>query len=288
YDHFTSTKAFIQCREDDEFHFGFPYGGDPKLFVRAVLASAQSASDVSLDISDLVNGGYVDQDENLVADAVEQISEDYVVGAKVIVLTEGSSDSRILSRTLKLLYPHLSEYYSFLNFETASVKGGAPSLVEIIKSFIGSGIVNRTIALFDNDAAALSHMKQLEKIRKEDIPTNIRITRLPDIEIAEQYPTFGPQGRRVQNVNGLAAGIELYFGRDLLTQTDGDLIPVQWINFEAGINKYHGVVREKQTLHERYEQKLRKCELNRALIERHDFTGMRAICDHLFSAFSKS
>ena len=282
---YDSVEAFIRYDDKEEFHLGFPFRGDVKLFVRATLACVPPDVDVTLDISDLVSSGYIDENENLVADAIEQISEDYLVGAKVIVLTEGSSDSRILRRTMRLLYPHLIEYYSFLNFETANVRGGAPSLVDIVKSFIGSGIVNRTIALFDNDAAAISHMKQLTNIRK--VPSNIRITRLPDIEIAENYPTFGPQGQQIQNVNGLAAGIELYFGRDLLTQADGELIPVQWINFEHGIDKYHGVVREKQALHDRYEKKLQECESNEALIEQRDFLAMKSVCKHIFSAFIK-
>jgi hypothetical protein len=43
------------------------------------------------------------------------------------------------------------------------------------------------------------------------------VMRLPDIELARAYPTAGPQGFHLVDVNGQAAGIELYLGRAALS-----------------------------------------------------------------------
>ena len=45
-------------------------------------------------------------------------------------------------------------WLGFMDFEGVRIGGGAGSLVNIVKAFAGAGIVNRTVALFDNDTAA--------------------------------------------------------------------------------------------------------------------------------------
>jgi hypothetical protein len=76
-------------------------------------------------------------------------AEEYQSSAKIILLTEGKSDTAILSAALDLLYPHLAGYYSFMEFDALRVGGGAGNLANLVKAFAGAGIANRTIALFD-------------------------------------------------------------------------------------------------------------------------------------------
>jgi hypothetical protein len=52
---------------------------------------------------------------------------------------------------MKLLYPHLFDYFSFMDFESARVAGGASHLAKIVKSITGAGIVNKVAAIFGND-----------------------------------------------------------------------------------------------------------------------------------------
>ena len=54
---------------------------------------------------------------------------------------------------MQLLYPHLADYFTFMDFEGARVGGGAGNLANIVKAFAGAGIVNKIIAIFDNDTA---------------------------------------------------------------------------------------------------------------------------------------
>jgi hypothetical protein len=98
-----------------------------------------------------------------------------------------------------------------MDFETSKAEGGAGALVNTVRSFIGAGIMNRTIALFDNDTAAGEALRSLALIA---IPENIKIMRLPDIELARNYPTLGPNGIARSDINGLACAVELYLGQD--------------------------------------------------------------------------
>ena len=70
------------------------------------------------------------------------------------------------------------------------------------------------------------------------------VLRLPDIELATNYPTIGPQGAHLVDVNGLAGSIELYLGRSALTR-NGDLRPVRWSGYLASAGVYQGEVEGK-------------------------------------------
>ena len=53
-----------------------------------------------------------------------------------------------------------------------------------MKSFAGAGIVNKVLAIFDNDTAGESAVRTLNQI---SLPTNIRVMRLPMFEALRQY-----------------------------------------------------------------------------------------------------
>jgi len=96
-------------------------------------------------------------------------------------------------------------------------------LANIVRAFAGAGILNRMIALFDNDTAAEAAIASLAHI---DLPANLIIRQLPAIDVARSYPTLGPSGMTRMDVNGLAGSIELYLGTDVLRDEGGNLKPV--------------------------------------------------------------
>jgi hypothetical protein len=266
-----------------------PYEGvwtplyDFRSWVRAAIEVTGVEPELIYDISDVVSAGYIDQDVDLCEWARRQTAEEFVQNYKVIVLTEGKSDKWCIEGALHILYPHLTDYYSFMDFELARVEGVTGALVSAIKAFIGAGIVNRTIALFDNDSAARAALHGLRDVK---IPPNVRIVHLPEVEWAKTYPTQGPQGLMNMDVNGLAGSIELYLGLDVLRQEDGTLMPVQWRGFEVALNAYQGEVMNKLQLQEKYQGKLAECRRYPDAIVGYDWTGMRAIIDVIRSAFN--
>jgi hypothetical protein len=217
-------------------HDWYGYSGpDLNVGLRLALEACGCDDDFVYDLTDLVLGGDFSTDQDLVAYSMALTANEYASSGKVIILTEGRSDARILSESLTLLYPHLADYFSFMDFEGVRIGGGAGSLVNIVKAFAGAGIVNRTVALFDNDTAARAALVGLRSIR---LPPNIVVKQLPRLVELESYPTIGPTGSALMNVNDVAGGLELYLGSDVLTEPSGTPIPVQWTGYDVGVGAY--------------------------------------------------
>jgi len=234
------------------------------------------------DLTDLVLGGWIEKSSDLVEYAEELISADFVISRRIIALTEGITDKWILERSLRLLYPHLSDYFRFMDFTEMKVEGGAGALANTVKAFAGVGIINRVVALFDNDTAAEAAIQSLSTIK---LPDNIVILKYPNIESANSYPTMGPTGVSLMNINGLAGSIELYLGEDVLSQINGNFTPVQWKGYDRRLQQYQGEILNKIEIQNKFEQKLKVCEADPAKVIEYDWKGLRAILDVLRSAF---
>jgi len=97
---------------------------------------------------------------------------------KITLLTEGVTDSRILSASLNEFYPEARDLYSFVDFEGFKVEGGASPLAKLLRGFAGAGLTDRYIAIFDNDAAGHEAFALVKSVA---LPPNIRAITLPDL-----------------------------------------------------------------------------------------------------------
>jgi hypothetical protein len=255
---------------------------DFRVFMRAAVEITGTAAEVVYDLAELVDAEEVGLEEDLCSWARRETADEFLLNHKVVVLTEGRSDIEAIEGALHILWPHLREYYSFMDFEGVRAPGGAGPLVATIKAFIGAGIVNRIVALFDNDTAARSALRGLRDVQ---LPSNVRVLHYPDVEWARDYPTLGPQGVINMDVNGLAASLEMYFGLDVLQEEDGSLTPVQWRGYDDGLKRYQGELLHKVELQRRFANKLQECRQNPEAIERYDWSGMRAVIERLRTAF---
>lgn len=61
----------------------------------------------------------------------------------------------------------------------------------------------------------------------------------------------------MEDVNGRAASLELYFGEDVLRQTDGGLTSVQWTGYSKKQASYQGEILNKVQLQKRFRAKLK-------------------------------
>lgn len=109
-------------------------GPDRNAGLRLAPEACGSGDDFVYDLTDLVLGGDFSTDEDLVAYSMALTANEYASSGKVIVLTEGRSDTRILAESLLLLYPHLADYFSFMDFDGVRIGGGAGSFVNIVKA----------------------------------------------------------------------------------------------------------------------------------------------------------
>jgi hypothetical protein len=277
-----SKLAKYALKDREEFYWGFPCL-DIRSFFRALLEVVPEEAPVTQDLTDLVDGGYYEVDDLVCEKSLLELKGDYSVNSRIILLTEGPTDAEVLQASLELLFPHLTDYYSFMDLAVRA-PGGAGSLVHVVKAFAGAGIENRTIALFDNDAAGHSAALLLRAV---PLPRHIQVLNYPNITIASQYPTTGPNGAAIQDINGAACSIELYYGRDVLTNS-GSLVPVQWRGFDEKVKRYQGEIQNKDALKAKFLKKVDAGKRSRLQSPSGDWGDMRQLLDSVFDAFSST
>jgi hypothetical protein len=261
-------------------------GWDVRRRLRLILLAFPDA-EVSLDAT-WVNGWRAPSPGVLLSEARRRARDVAASHTPLIVLTEGTTDTEFLSTALTLLHPHVTDLVRFLDYERRP-EGGAGAVLRAVRAFDAAGIANRVVALLDNDAAAADALRGYRRI---GLPDRIRVTQYPPLDLARQYPTLGPPTARstagsieLADVNGLAASIELYLGRDVLTRNDGSLHPVQWRSFINGIGRYHGEVIGKHEIHTAFRAKAAAALQDPATVSKQDWDGLRLILDAILTAF---
>jgi hypothetical protein len=230
---------------EEQFHDGsdsyLNIAGDGDLVtIRALLEACPEVQSVKLDISNLIDAGYYEESDQICAQARSNLPFSQALGSTVI-LGEGSIDLLVLKRGLEVMHPSLVAYFSFFNHSEFSVDGGAPSLVKFLKAFAAARVNGRFVVIFDNDVIGAQALEQAKAL---NLPAHFLLTKLPYIDLARCYPTIGPSGSADLDVNGSAAGIELYLGIEALTLAGG-LRPVRWTGYVQAAKKYQGEVEGK-------------------------------------------
>lgn len=249
---------------------------DPRFQLRAVLEAVPPEEEIVLDLDDLLEGGWLDPSVDPREHANDLVAYTTHGGLPPIVLTEGRFDVEVLSAAMRLRRPRLVGYIRFPDFAQKN-EGGASALRQTIRAFASAGIPNRVVAIFDNDTAARDAVEAMDV---ETLPTNLVISRLPDIELAKSYPTVGPQGEHAMDVNGLAASIEMYLGTDVLAD-NGVLLPVIWGGYFKRLGAYQGEISDKDTIQERFRRKVADALANPDLLTSQDWTGLDLVLDHI-------
>jgi HEPN/Toprim N-terminal domain 1 len=250
---------------------------DPRLIIAAVLSACSPDDEITLYVSELIGGGWIDSHSDPQTAAIEHFSYSLANGSPPVVITEGSTDAQFLQAAVRIRYPHLQSFIKFFDFADGA-EGSASAGVRTLKSFAAAGISNRVVLLLDNDTAA---QDALRAFRGSRLPSRYSVLRYPAIDLARRYPTLGPNGLSEMNVNGLAGSIELYLGVDVLTEPDGTLSPVQWRSYSEGMKTYQGEVMHKTDIQKRFREKVRTAETDPEQVSNQDWTGLEAIINSL-------
>jgi hypothetical protein len=246
--------------------------------IRSLLEVFPELREVALDIGDLVTGGYIDADEKLCEARRTPDLQTRSDLQPIVILAEGSTDITVLKRSLLRLYPYLTDYFAFFDYEAPHVDGGTSYLVKFLRAFAAARINTGIIAIFDNDAVGLDAFNLASS---PPLPANIKATRLPDIELARSYPTIGPQGEHGIDVNGKAASIELFLGRHNLSAEDGALTPVIWNNYLHAARRYQGAINDKRRVLEQFLKET--TEENDFNYYRSRFPELVVLWEHIFA-----
>jgi HEPN/Toprim N-terminal domain 1 len=159
---------------------------------------------------------------------------------RFLIVTEGSSDSAILSKSLPLVAPDVADFFYFIDMRNNYPFTGTGNVFRFCQGLARIRIQNSILVLLDNDTAG---HETKQRILGLDLPPKMRVTTLPDIKEARHITTLGPTGQAVANVNGKAVSIEFFL----------DLPPklkkptVRWTSFNDSVGHYQGELIEKET-----------------------------------------
>tara|TARA_R110002110_G_scaffold414951_1_gene646859 strand:+ start:158802 stop:160046 length:1245 start_codon:yes stop_codon:yes gene_type:complete len=153
---------------------------------------------------------------------------------RFLIVTEGSSDAKIIQKALELLRPHVSDFFKFVDMEEGYPFSGTGNLFRFTQGLVSIGIQNNVIILYDNDAEGVA---KLAKTLELNLPINLRAIKLPQLADFEKFPTEGPTGESEANINRKAASIECY-----LDLAFGNLPSpiVRWSSYNSEANCYQG------------------------------------------------
>ncbi|MFF9016115.1 HEPN/Toprim-associated domain-containing protein [Streptomyces sp. NPDC014870] len=204
--------------------------------------------------------------------------------APLIVLTEGSTDSRLLTEAMYTTHPHLAGFVRFIDYTGTNARGSVGMLSTMVNAFIAAGVANRFVAIADNDAGG---HEALAKLKRQRLPMGCQVLHYPDLPLLASYPTIESASPTVSmtNVNGVAGSLEMYLGEDVLT-INGALAPVQLGTFIPAVQRHQGALSKahKGLVHKAFEEKIRT-----ARRERHsataDWSGVHAIIESIVHAF---
>ena len=177
--------------------------------------------------ADAIEDGYAER-----ADFVRPLEAAH----RFLVVTEGSSDAKILRQAFGLLRPHVADFFDFVDMGDGYPFTGTGNMYRFVQGLIGISVQNKVVVVFDNDAAGSA---TCERCRLLGVLPNMRIVKLPDLPAFRGFPTVGPQGEHAADINGRAAAIECYL--DI-----GSEARVRWTSYEASVGVYQGALEAKE------------------------------------------
>ena len=211
-----SAELLAELREfvndtDELTHFQLPdaveWELDARTHLRIVLDLVDADLAVRYNLDGLQRYELVTPHTPITEQAREARRHAIATDAPLVILTEGSSDSQLLSEAIRVTHPHLVGLLHLMDFRTGA-EGSAASLAKLVRSFVGAGIANRVLALADNDTAARD---ALSKLKGEGLPDGYRVLHYPELPLLRQFPTLGPQLANpvLMDVNGKAGSLEV-------------------------------------------------------------------------------
>lgn len=233
--------------------------------VIARLVVNRLAGEIHLDLTDIVQGGWLGEEQ------VDQLLQD--TDTQFLVVTEGSSDRKIIERALQHLHPELADLFYFADEKLPLPQSGAARVTELLKAFASIKVRNNTIAIFDNDSEG-RHEYSVSKLACKDA-ANIEPILLPDREDLTSVVCSGPDGLHVTDINGRAASIEMYLDRLPLERGEAE---VKWNAFLAKAGDWQGEPIKKKQITRSFFQHLKT--------DTYETSGLEAVLETIFNAAS--
>ena len=198
----------------------------PYVALRLLAENPRNADkEVVWSFADVVEGGWVEE-----STVYEGIPEEN----RWLVVTEGSTDGRILSTSLPLVAPDVVEFFTFVDMSENYPFTGAGNLFRFCQGLARIRIQNRILVVLDNDTAGLRAARQIGSL---DLPPRMRVAVLPDLDECRAVRTLGPSGEQCEDINRRAVSIEWFLD---ITALDGSAPIVRWTSYDRELDQYQG------------------------------------------------
>jgi hypothetical protein len=143
---------------------------------------------------------------------------------------------------------------------------GTGNLFRFCQGLSSIKIQNKTLVIFDND---LEGTDTFNKTSKLNLPFEMRIMKLPVIDEFRNFPTIGPTGETIEDINGKAVAIECFLD---LRNTNPK---IRWTNFKKEFDAYQGSLENKED----YVRKFKKIK-NKS--SDYDFSNLTILLDEIY------
>lgn len=195
----------------------------------------------------------------------------------LLVVTEGSSDARILRHAFDLLRPNVADFFRFIDADERHHFWGASNLVKFAEGLLRIDIQNQVMFLFDNDTEGVDAYHKLQALK---MPGNMRSMVLPDLDAFRSFPARGPEGLHACDINGRAVAIECYLD---LNRSEYPPARVIWTNYKKDIDAWHGALEHKDT----YKRDFLNQDAQKLTSGAYDTSKLFALLDALIEEASK-
>lgn len=207
---------------------------DPYITLR-ILAENPVNKDFELQwrFTDVVEGGWVKRED--IVCALPQNN-------KILIVTEGTSDSFVIKKAIDSLYPDISDFFDFIDMQNNYPFTGVGNLYNFCMGLAKIKILNNILVIFDNDTAGIEKYELSLLLNK---PRNLHICRLPNHDSFNEFKTIGPSGEIKSNINGKAVAIECFLDFNSISDNS---IYVRWTSYSKGKDQYQGELFSKDEL----------------------------------------
>ncbi|SEB29869.1 hypothetical protein SAMN04490357_0034 [Streptomyces misionensis] len=280
-EYLTYEDRFVEAAKDVDRLY---WETDTRSVIRLLIDQAPDDTVVGLDLSALTGCCvHLNPAQPIAGPSRRRQLASLPADAPVIVLTEGSTDSRLLTKAMHITHPHLDGFIRFIDYTGPSAEGGVSALSRMVKAFIAAGVANRFVAIADNDTAAHTHLAEL---KSRQLPEGCRLLHYPDLPLLADYPVLDPTSSEMtrDDVNGIAGSLEMYLGRDVLT-IDGSLAPVHLTaihetkSHQGALSQHH-----KRRVQKAFDKKVKRARKGHP-VDGSDWSGVHAIIESIVHAF---
>lgn len=181
--------------------------------------------------ADIIEGGWSDESE-----FVPSLPR----ARRFLIVTEGTSDAKILDHALRLLAPQIADFFYFVDMDNGYPFTGTGNLHRFSQGLASIGLLNRVLLLYDNDAEGIAKFNETVSLR---LPPNIRCMKLPDESDFVRFRTVGPEGEAASDINGRAASIECFLDHSWETDRPAR---VRWAAYIPAVSRWQGALEDKK------------------------------------------